>query len=375
MKKKIILILSVSLFFTLKIALPTEKNAEFSGQSEEDQRKLTVVNTDNPIYEGNILELKEVFSFGGNKEKRDKYFWSKIAKMEIDNNGNFYILDIKQKNIKVFDKSGFYIKSIGRIGAGPGEFQYPWWIDIPDKRRIVILDMSRRNLLYYSLDGTFDKQLNMAPYGTCTKFIIGEDDQIIGEFSLNNGGAALKRVNLGTNETESIAKKEYERTPLLYKITPKLIWTSGQDNQILWSINDAYKINICDDQGNLIKIIKKPLKKLKIRNKKREEYQDQVQRIHGGRAIPINYQQELPKYYPAFQDIYTDDLGRIIIKTYEKNKDDKYYFDIFDPKGRYIAKIAMSSEYQIWRKDNLYTIELDKEGYHTVKKYKVKWKY
>jgi len=74
---------------------------------------------------------------------------------------------------------------------------------------------------------------------------------------LNTRESALNRINLVTTETETIAKKEYEKIPLLFEVTPKLIWTSGPDNQILWAVTDEYKIHVCDDQGNLMKKITK----------------------------------------------------------------------------------------------------------------------
>ena len=43
--------------------------------------------------------------------------------------------------------------------------------------------------------------------------------------------------------------------------------------------------------------------------------------------------------------------------------------------GKYIAKIPFKVRPQTWKKNKLYTIEEDEEGYQYIKRYKVTWKY
>jgi len=84
---------------------------------------------------------------------------------------------------------------------------------------------------------------------------------------------------------------------------------------------------------------------------------------------------ETLKCHPAYQDLTVDDEGRIFVQTWEKNKDSAaFYFDVFDSDGRYIAKIPMKFQPNIWKKGKLYSIEEDEEGYQVVKRYKVTWK-
>lgn len=46
----------------------------------------------------------------------------------VDEAGNIFVTDPKFHNIKMYDKKGRLIKSIGRRGGGPGEFESPWTI-------------------------------------------------------------------------------------------------------------------------------------------------------------------------------------------------------------------------------------------------------
>jgi hypothetical protein len=91
---------------------------------------------------------------------------------------------------------------------------------------------------------------------------------------------------------------------------------------------------------------------------------------------------EFPKYHLAFNNLTTDDEGRLFLGTYEKNEDgEAYFYDIFDAMGRYVAKVPLRIKPMVhrivpllWRKNKLYTIEEDEEGFHMVKKYGAIWK-
>jgi hypothetical protein len=94
-----------------------------------------------------------------------------------------------------------------------------------------------------------------------------------------------------------------------------------------------------------------------------------VRRVLEGRKLVV------PKYFPAIHSITTDDEGRIFVRTYKKIGERKYYNDVFDSEGRYITKVSLKDRLQVWKKNKLYTIEEDKEGYQKIKRYKVTWKH
>jgi hypothetical protein len=55
-------------------------------------------------------------------EPRSEVFGS-IADIEVDTNGNLYIVDEFDSNVRVFDSSGSFLGLAGRAGEGPGEFR------------------------------------------------------------------------------------------------------------------------------------------------------------------------------------------------------------------------------------------------------------
>ena len=124
---------------------------------------------------------------------------------------------------------------------------------------------------------------------------------------------------------------------------------------------------VFNPEGKLIKKIVKEHTPLKITEKEREE--------SPGDSLPL-LKYALSDFYTAFYRFSLDDEARIIVQTWEKTEDrERYYFDVFDPEGKYVARISLKFRPQIWKKHKLYTIEEDEEGFQYVKRYKVTWKY
>lgn len=283
---KILISFSCFVFcLSLNPACKTQDQGKWAGKILEQNGYILVENPNTPIYSDKILELKEELSFGGKTDQEEEYFWERLTQIEIDSQGRIYALDIRSKKIQVFDESGNYQHSIGRFGQGPGEYQYPWCIDVYRKDKLAVLDFSRRSLLHYTTQGNFDEKTELSSFGTCQKFVLQPSREFIGQFS-SRAVESLKIIDLENKDILVAAEKKYEKTPLLTAISPKLIWNSYKNDQILWGISDKYLINICDDKGRIIRKIMKPYKRIKIPPDEMEDYQDNVKRLHGEEKFP-----------------------------------------------------------------------------------------
>lgn len=89
---------------------------------------VTVVkNPKEPMYDEDVFTLEEELSIGDAKGKEQQMF-TNILDIAVDDSEDIYILDSKQRQILVFNKSGNYSRNISRRGQGPGEFNMPFRI-------------------------------------------------------------------------------------------------------------------------------------------------------------------------------------------------------------------------------------------------------
>ena len=364
--------LTLILIFTFLCC--SSQKAEWQGTIEEVDGVTVVKNPKEPMYAEDIFVLEEELSIGDVEGKQEQMF-KNIFDIAVDENENIYILDLNQRQVRVFDRKGKYLRNIGKLGQGPGEFQYPGQIIITPNREFVICDPMVRKLFFYSLEGVFRRNIPTWEHGRLISVMLNSKGEIVGEVLLTGErlGISLKKFSSDFVELHNIAIKEREKIPLLEDLSPSIIWCVSEADEVIWGDSDKYEVNIQDGDGKLVKKILKEYKPVKIIA---EEYSEQIEIKFGGRPIPPEFEQELPKHYPAYESFTLDNDGRLFISTVEKTEAGKrYYCDVFDSEGRLIAKIPLKTNPRVWKNHKLYTIEEDEEGYQYVKRYKVTWNY
>jgi len=96
--------------------------------------------------------------------------------------GEKYIVFLNRKPEKVmlFDRSGKYLREIGRVGKGPGEFERPTYIDLsPDEDRILVESVSFPSIiLEFSIDGNFIRSAELSNRSENGVYYLGNDQFI-----------------------------------------------------------------------------------------------------------------------------------------------------------------------------------------------------
>ena len=137
-----------------------------------------------------------------------------------------------------------------------------------------------------------------------------------------------------------------------------------------------YEIQIINSEGELIRKIVKDYEPIEITDADKKRI---ISRIYIRETMPPGQEAEFSKYFYPIDWLHVDDEDRIFVRTFENvNDSNSYYFDVFDPDGHYIAKVPLKAMPElpiVWKKDKLYTIEADEEGFQYIKRYKVTWKY
>jgi hypothetical protein len=345
--------------------------------SIKDEKEITVVrNPAQPIYKKDIISFEEELQIGS-ADKSDKYIFSAIDGLDVDDNGHIYILDSRAAQVKVFGPDGEYLRSIGGRGQGPGEMQMPLFLQITADNELVVQDLATQHFLYFSLDGRFLRQrANWKTEHPVLPVKIDQQGNLIGLETFAPppmGGKVLRKYNsnfetiitLAEQPPDMAAKTEYNilRATFYFDVFPN-------DNIILGH-SEKYELDILNPEGKLIKKILKKHRRMRIRDDDKDFYRERYESF-----IKIGGKLNFPGYFPCFSDIAVDDKGRIFVKTFEreKNKKDTFYFDLFDEEGKYLAKMPIAinlNRDSVWKNGKLYTVETSQEGVLMVKRYRV----
>jgi hypothetical protein len=73
-----------------------------------------------------------------------------VQDASLDEDGSLYMADLAQRDVKVFDRNGVYIRSVGAFGGGPGEYRTPTTVRLsPFDTSLVVSDLVGAGLLIF----------------------------------------------------------------------------------------------------------------------------------------------------------------------------------------------------------------------------------
>jgi len=112
-------------------------------------------------YKNEVIELKEELSIGV-ADGAEEYILNRPVDIDADSKGNIYVADGGDKWIKVYNSDGTFIKTIGREGQGPGEFQGLRKIIVHKKDELYTYDSRLRRLSLFDKNDEFIKSFSLS---------------------------------------------------------------------------------------------------------------------------------------------------------------------------------------------------------------------
>jgi hypothetical protein len=353
-----------------------QKKASGWNGTIERRGELTVVkNPRSPVYGPEVFRLEKDLSIG-KAEGEKEYVFSQIGGIAVDAEGRIYIIDRADADVRVFDANGIYSRTIGGKGQGPGETQMPVFIQVTSRNELAIFDYASARSVYYSLDGRFLRQI---PTGHPVQPLkLDSQGNLVGFAILAPpplGGKVLKKYGPPSNLSEDIARETSGRPRVLEIGRPALYACVTPDDHVVWGNSEKYMFNLLNAEGKLLKTIEREYDPVEITSKDQEKYQEKYADV-----LRAGYKLEFHSHFPAFSGIFADDGGRLFVKTYERAEGaaGSYYYDVFDPEGRYEAKIPLAMDLgagSVWKRHKFYAVESDENGLPVVNRYEVSWRH
>ncbi|HEY8537179.1 MAG TPA: 6-bladed beta-propeller, partial [Vicinamibacterales bacterium] len=104
---------------------PPDSDSEWAGTVDTlASGRLVVRNPDAPLWRpGEAWELRERFRLGAMEGDGADVFGN-IVDVELGPDGALYVLDAQASEVRVFGSDGTHLRTFGRSGRGPGEFNH-----------------------------------------------------------------------------------------------------------------------------------------------------------------------------------------------------------------------------------------------------------
>ena len=359
-----IIVLAVFIFFLFGFTLAQQP--EWRGKIEVIDGVPCVSNPREPIYKGTVISLEDQLRIGVAFGK-EEYMFQEIGAFDVDDSETIYISDWKESRIKIFDKNGVYLKTLGRKGQGPGEFERINRLQIINHNMLLVFDGNMKRLSLFNLDGDFEKTIPLQKISPLDVFITSKGDFLVKTVHLDPVSAkaaiGINLYDLDLNLIKALATDQHQ--DVLTPFQSYYVW-GLTTNSILLGRNERYLFSIYGPRGEVRKRINRDYKPIPI---SAEEKKTELKNLQQ----PTN--KDVPSHHPAYKSITTDGEKRIIVQTYEKPQHGKgYYYDVFNFEGKYLARIILEYPPRIWKKNRLYTIGEDEDGFQYFVRYTVTWK-
>lgn len=389
--------LSLGLFLLSQLlpGVRQDQKLQWKGKIEDENGVKVIRNPQEPIYGQDIFSLEDELSIGKAKG-REEYIFYRPIDIEADSEGNIYVLDSGDKNIKAYDKKGRFLKIISRKGQGPGELSAPVDIFIDGRNRIYVSDSENSRITVFNTEGSFVNSFSLKEYSpgkivgvnpsgdlilVVNKFSSASDKNFIElDYIVNAYSAGFDFINNLYVVSIPIMQqfvKDGRRIALGALFPKSLCCAVGSLGNIYLADSQEYKIQVYSPEGKLIHRILRECEAEKVSRRDIEDYlngffQENKDEKKFWSGI-VEAELKVPERKPFF-DRFFFARDRLLVLRLGNGKGKKSFLDIFDADGRYIAGAHLSVLPRIWKKDKLYTIEEDEEGYQLIRRYKVNWK-
>lgn len=351
-------------------------------------------------YEGSVLELKEELSIGTD-DGTEEYWFNDIADIDADSKGNIYVADHRDSRIKIYNAEGKFLKTIGRKGQGPGDFQALWKIFIDRNDYLYTSDVTLRKLSVFNPGGKYVASYAFPNIGYSVRdfyvdkngnFLLIESSlersekerKTISEINLYSKDLKLIR-NIFTCESFSwdVASINNRRISVRKPYPLILRCSFIRDGKIVFGRNDKYEFYIHSLDKNTTEKFIGEYEPLKVTKKDKDEFLEFYRQISNKEPYAKDFIKatSFPEIKPPFYNIIADDTGYIIFVTFEQNENKGTGCDIYDFNGNFVKKVFIKGIPELnsmnvrldlkFRNNNIYASLYTEEGFPKAVRYRL----
>jgi hypothetical protein len=297
--------------------------------------------------------------------------------IDVDAQGNIYVLDWGDVDFKVFGPDGGLLRKFGKKGQGPGDFDIPAYFVLAADGRIFLLSGRQNQMIILDSAGKYLSSFRVD--GFCKALGVDRHNRIYYSQMLSpewGGGEEYELVQnrMALFEADELGKEktrlgEYLDMTMMRKVQKVgevmgsvsassresylTSWLIGPDDRVYIGYNKDYRLDVYDADWKLLFRFGREFTPIR-----HPEYQPD--RAH-------------PEFYPAFSDWHKffDDAGNLWLEQYVEEGVEDHIFDVFSPDGTYLKQVRVPEALWLVRGDKAYSIVRTEDEFLVVKRFRM----
>ncbi len=270
---------------------------------------------------GTPREMEVVLSIGVLDGAEELMFGS-LRQMAVDDEGGIYAFDGQVPALRYFDAAGAYVRTLGRDGAGPGEYQsFAAGLAIRGDGKIVLLDPQNTRINIYEPDGThFAHWPVQGGFFSRQGLVVDEEDHtyvqiLTGTFASDQPlPTGYLHLNPDGETIDTISPPRFSNEPKAASFNPfgpsKVIGMTPFGH-LLVGMNDEYTFDIRSPDGSVVRVEREyePVALLSAEKTDWQALYDWVEENQPFADIGA-----VPDHKPPYADFLSSQDGRIWVR-------------------------------------------------------------
>jgi hypothetical protein len=328
----------------------------------------TIRNPKTPRYGTFAFDLVEDLAIGD--EKDDNYFFPDGMTISIAADGDFYVCDYGNKRVEVYDKNGLFIRTLGRVGQGPGEYRFPSSVLLDESGNVLIDDA--RSLIVFDHDGLF---LRKTPLKTLlTRMMAGPGGTFVGTAQLNpraEGGPKNELVQLGREGERLRTLAEFPASGVVDDLainhwyTGHVAFCLRSTDSLFYGYSLDYAVHVVDSGGRPLLVFSKAEDPVSISAEEKGLTRKRGVFSWSGRGDPEKTDLGMPDHRPFFSGLMSDNAGRLYVVRFRPITEMDVTardVDVFSRDGLYLYRMTWPFIPQVIKGGFLYEVRQDEEA-------------
>ncbi len=358
-------------------------DAGWTGTVRDSAGVVIVENGESGVWSGDeAWALREAVRIG-TAAGEAAYQFGAVVGVDEDGDGNLYVLDQQAQEVRVFDPSGTYLRTLGRPGNGPGELSLgAAAVMVGAGDTVYVPDLLLQRMTMYTAAGedagTFPIPLQQ---GISMRWELAPDNSFLQQVrtmtlpsqpdTAPDSNLILKRATDGTLQDTVLellvgeTLQFNEGGPQIRLFEPEPVWTRLPGSRVATAINATYRIEVYDLAGNLQRVITRPFTRQPVTEADREAFRRLLREAWQTQNVPPQAVQQLmanvsfAPEYPAFAQLMAGPGGSLLVQhirtakqagetaeSFDARDVGAPTWDVFDQDGRYLGVVRFPERYR-----------------------------
>jgi len=313
-----------------------------------------VKNPAEPLHGGVTLDLENDLVVGDERDEHSLFYYKTTTR--VDGRGNIFVWDPNSFRVQMFDRTGKFVRTLGRKGEGPGEFMDAFQVKflLDAAGRLVVRDNAKIHV--FSPEGRYERSIPGAASGERNFAVLAEGAVVRDGWAFEKD--RMRETVLLSDERGNVVKTvagfpslrfevQMKEKPRFMVYYPQLVLAPWTAEAALFGYPSVYQLWSVNGRGEIPLVIEKEEAPARTTSREKSKLIDEIlARNPKASRAELENQKILPEFWPFFDALLADDRGRIFVQRTKTNLDEApgTSFDVFSREGFYLYRAKVSKD-------------------------------